>query len=221
MKMELLLNNLLRQRSNTIFVVILFYVVGVVGIAIPGSQPFFRALIPFALLLSFILIMLFHKSWKRLDNLFAFPLIYLLGYLVEVLGVKTHLIFGHYTYGEGLGFKLFDTPLMIGINWVMVVYCSAAMLAWTRWPSVIQILVASGLLVLYDLVLEHVAPLLGMWSWQENHIPLQNYLAWFVLAAGFHGLLKWMKVRTINPVASAILICQFLFFIAILIFVKK
>ena len=58
MKMELLLNNLLRQRSNTIFVVILFYVVGVVGIAIPGSQPFFRALIPFALLLSFILIMI-------------------------------------------------------------------------------------------------------------------------------------------------------------------
>lgn len=201
--------------------VILFYSVGVAGIAIPVTQTFFKALIPFALLMSFILILLFHKSWKRWHTIVAFIVICNLSYLVEVLGVRTHLIFGNYVYGDRLGFKLFDTPLMIGINWVMVVYCSASMLVWTRWPSAIQVLVASVLLVLYDLVLEHVAPLLGMWSWEGNNIPLQNYIAWFILAVGFHGLLKWMKVRTINPVAPAILICQFLFFIAILIFVKQ
>ncbi len=218
--MELIANYLLRNKSRTIWIVILFYSVGFAGITIPVTQQIFKSLIPFALLLSFILIMLFHKSWKQSHTMIGFLLIYILSYFVEVLGVKTHLIFGHYTYGDGLGFKLFNTPLMIGINWVMVVYSSASLLVLTRWHPLIQILLASLLLVLYDGVLEHVAPLMDMWSWSGNNIPLQNYLAWFILAATFHGLLRWLKVPTFNPVASTIFICQFFFFIAILFFVK-
>ena len=143
-----------------------------------------------------------------------------MSYLVEVLGINSQLVFGKYIYGSEMGFKVFNTPLMIGINWAMLVYCSASIMQRFRLPLVLQIIFASVLMVLYDIVLESVAPFLGMWYWHGNAVPLQNFAVWFILALVFHGLVKWKKVKTENPVAPAIFICQFLFFIAILIFIK-
>ena len=87
-------------------------------------------------------------------------------------------------------------------------------------PAIAQILFASVIMILYDIVLESVAPFLDMWYWNGNTVPRQHYLAWFVIAFIFHGLVKWKKVKTENPLASSIFICQFLFFVAILLFVK-
>ena len=218
--MELLLKSLFRDKFHTIFVVILFYSVGVAGIALPYTRPFFVVLIPLALLLSFALIAVLHNLSESKSEVIVLVLIFVLSYLIEVAGVNTKAVFGSYIYGDALGLKLFGTPLLIGINWVMLVYCSASILEMTRWPVPIQILLASLMMVLYDVVLERVAPLLDMWSWEGDSIPGQNFLAWFVVATGFHVLMKWRKVRTINPVAPAIFICQIIFFIVILIVVK-
>ena len=57
-------------------------------------------------------------------QMLAFFLIFLLGFVVEVVGVQTGLIFGSYSYGATLGVKLFDTPLLIGLNWIFVSYSS-------------------------------------------------------------------------------------------------
>jgi putative membrane protein len=218
--MEIMSKYLLRQRWNTIILFVVFYAVGVAGIGIPLTQRIFIILIPFALLLSFVAILLFHKSLKSANTRFVFFTIILVSYLVEVAGVNSQLIFGKYMYGHGLGFKVFDTPLMIGINWAMLIYCSASILERFRLPVVLQVFLASVLVVTYDIVLEQVAPFLDMWYWNGNAAPLQNYLVWFLLALIFHSLVKWKDVRTANPLASAIFICQFLFFAAILIFIK-
>ena len=218
--MELLFKSLFRNKFQTFFIVILFYLVGVAGIVLPFTRPLFVGLIPFALLLSFALIALLHNLSESKTELLVMVLIFVLSYLIEVAGVNTKAVFGSYVYGDALGIKLFGTPLLIGINWVMVVYCSASTLELTRWPVPIQVLLASLLMVLYDVVLERVAPLLDMWSWEGDRIPGQNYLAWFVVAIGFHTLMKRKTVRTINPVAPAIFICQIIFFMVILIFVK-
>lgn len=211
---------LLRQKLNTIILFVVFYTVGVAGIGIPLTQRLFIVLIPFALLLSFVAILLFHKSLHSGDTRFVFFTIILVSYLVEVLGVNSQIVFGKYNYGAGLGLKVFGTPLMIGINWAMLVYCSASIMERFRMPVVWQIFFASVLMILYDVVLEQVAPFLDMWYWTGNIVPLQNYITWFVLALIFHGLVKWKKVKTANPLAPAIIICQFLFFAAILIFIK-
>jgi len=144
----------------------------------------------------------------------------LVSYLVEVAGVNSQLIFGKYMYGQGLGLKVFETPLMIGILWAMLIYCSASITERFRLPAVLQVVLASVLVVMYDAVLEQVAPFLDMWYWNGNTVPLQNYVVWFILALIFHTLVKFKKVQTANPLASAIFICQFLFFAAILIFIK-
>ena len=220
MKIRLTSTILFPYRFQTILIVILFYCVGVLGIESPLTQPFFLALIPYALLLNLIVILLFHNSERSKVEFAILFLIFFLGYLVEVTGVNTHRIFGNYLYGNGLGIKFFRTPLLIGINWVMLVYCSASISAWIGGPKIVQILLASSLMILYDFVLEHIAPFLDMWRWMGNSIPVQNYLAWFAIAIGFQGLLIGMKVSRINQVASAIFICQFLFFVVILIFLK-
>jgi len=220
MNMEPRSEFLVRHNSVIILIIILFYIVGVLGIVIPLTQPLFVTLIPFALLLNFGVILFFHNSPELKVDLLVLFLIYLSGYLIEVVGVNTHLVFGNYTYGSGLGIKVLRTPLMIGINWVMVAYCSASVLEWTKLPVIIQVLLASIFMVVYDMILEHLAPSLDMWSWEGGTIPLQNYLAWFAISILFTGLLKWRRVKTINPVAPIIFICQLVFFIVILMFVK-
>lgn len=211
---------LLRQRWNTIILFIVFYAVGVAGIGFPVTQRFFIILIPVALLLSFVAILLFHRSLKSSNTRFVFFAILLVSYLVEVAGVNSQLIFGKYMYGHGLGVKVFETPLMIGILWAMLIYCSASITERFRLPVVLQVVLASAFVVMYDVVLEQVAPFLDMWYWNDNTVPLQNYVVWFILALIFHTLVKLKKVQTVNPLASAIFICQFLFFAAILIFIK-
>jgi len=218
--MEIMSKYLLRQKLKTILLFIVIYAVGVAGIGIALTQRIFIVLIPVALLLSFIAILLFHKSLHSGNTRFVFFTIIFVSYLVEVIGVNSQLIFGKFLYGSGLGLKLFHAPLMIGIYWAMLVYCSASIMERVRIPVVLQIISASVLMVLYDVVLEQVAPFLDMWYWNGNTVPLQNYAVWFALALLFHGLVKLKKVKTVNPLASAIFVCQFLFFVAILLFIK-
>lgn len=71
------------------------YIAGLVGLNIPEFAWLFRALTPFHLLSSLIILMLFHQDWNKPFIIFCM-LTFLSGYLVEVLGVHTGLIFGKY-----------------------------------------------------------------------------------------------------------------------------
>jgi len=211
-------NFLIQNRLRVIGLVILFYVVGVIGIA--ASQTLFITLFPFALVLSFLTMMLYDSSSSSSQALTCFSLIFLVSLALEIIGVNTHQIFGSYSYGEALGLKLLHTPLLIGLNWVMLVYSSASLaqkLVKDNWS---QVIVASVFMVVYDFILEQVAPFLHMWSWDQGVVPLKNYLDWFIIALLFQTILKRMRIKTNNPVASAIFVAQFIFFVAILLLIK-
>ena len=102
--------------------VVVFYIVGVVGFGLKISQDIFQSLTAYSLLLCLYLLAVYHENYTR-KELGVFLLIYLLGFGVELLGVNTGLIFGNYNYGDGLGFKVLGTPLMIGVNWLFLIYC--------------------------------------------------------------------------------------------------
>ncbi len=36
----------------------------------------------------------------------------------------------------------------------------------------------------YDLILEYVAPVMNMWSWDTPYPGIRNFIMWFLLAAG-------------------------------------
>lgn len=193
---------------------VIYYTVGVIGLSLPATRQLFTGLMPLSLLLSSAILFLYHKRWRKIDILIFF-IIALAGYLVEVLGVHTGLVFGEYSYGRALGFQLFDTPLMIGVNWLMLTYCVYAIMEDTKlfWP--LKALMAAVLMVVYDFVMEPVAIRIDMWSWGGGPIPLQNYQAWFVISLVFLAIMHLSGIKTKNKVAPWLFGTQFVFFLAL------
>jgi len=209
-----------RQQAISIFFIV-FYTVGLIGMLLPCTFLLFVKLIPLALILSFIALAFFHTSIIGWKTILYFLLIYIIAFTIEAIGVNMGIVFGHYKYGEGLGSKLFQTPLIIGINWLFLVYTTSAIVGKLKIPEILKILLASAGMLLYDIVLEQVAAKLDMWHWENEIIPFQNYLAWFALAVLFHSLLKVLKIRIENTLAFLILGCQFLFFLLFFILLKQ
>jgi putative membrane protein len=137
--------------------------------------------------------------------------------VIESIGVNTGLIFGEYVYGETLGYQIFETPLIIGMNWLFLVYVSSSLTGKIISGKFISFLFPPVLMVVYDLVLEQVAPDLGMWNWNNEVIPLQNYIAWFVVALLFVLVFRLFNIKTSNKIAPLIFILQFLFFLSLMI----
>ena len=201
-------------------VVSILYIVGIAGTAIPFTRELFMALTPAVLLLSFAFLLWFHVPGFDKKTTIIFAVIFLSSYLVEVAGVKTGQIFGAYSYGKGLGPKLLDTPLMIGLNWLLLVYCTSVILEKVPAGFIVKITGASLLMVLYDLVMEQVAPEMDMWSFDGGTVPLRNYVSWFILALIFHSILRFAGIRITNRFAPFIFFCQAIFFIILFIIFK-
>lgn len=209
----------LQEKEVKKFIVI-FYCIGLLGFIIPYSNNFFKVLTPYALLTNFFILAYFHPKQKIKSDILVFSLIFICGLVIEIFGVATKNIFGDYTYGTGLGLKIYDTPLIIGLNWLFLSYTISSVVDKIKIHTVIKIILASLLMLIYDIVLEQIAPKMNMWSWKNDLVPLQNYIAWFVFALIFNSWLKIFKVNTQNPLSIMILGCQFLFFLILLFYFR-
>lgn len=218
---------LIRIRNNkAIQILIVFslafflYTMGFIGMIAPESRAESLQLTPLTLLLSLLVVMIFAEFSFTARTILVLLSIAVAGFFIEAAGVNTGKIFGSYTYGETLGLSLLNTPLIIGLNWLFLVYASSSLFEKYPVHNMIKIFVASVAMLLYDIILEPVAPKMDMWHWKNSVVPLQNYIVWFVIAVVFHLMIKWHKINTRNPVAPWILLCQFLFFLALNLFLK-
>ena len=200
--------------QRTIFIILpLMHLVGFLGLQISISRPLFKALVPFHLLSSLILLLLFHLDWNRFVVFFCL-VAYFTGFVVEALGVHTGMIFGQYHYGATLGWKVLDVPLIIGVNWLTLTYAVGIIAnRWhhSRW---VKALLAAGVVVGIDVLIEPVAVRLDFWSWAGDSIPFQNYTAWYVVAFGLLWLFYQLPFPKQNRLAGLFLVCQILFFLA-------
>ncbi|MFZ4455493.1 MAG: carotenoid biosynthesis protein [Bacteroidales bacterium] len=214
------MEQLRRFEKEAKFLVMLFYAVGITGMSVSVSQPFFLKLVPFALIFSAFILVVFHQGKWSAKTVALFAAILLLGFLIEMVGVNTGAIFGNYSYGESLGVKIANTPLLIGLNWLLLVYVSASVVDKLKISSALKAVLASLAMLTYDIVLEQVAPKIDMWHWENTIVPYQNYAAWFVIAAVFHALFSGFKIKTENRLASTVLLSQFIFFVTLSILLK-
>lgn len=215
-----MLNYLAKRETEVKLFIPFFYAVGVFGMLYPALFPVFTKLISFTLILSFIILAAFHPEKIDRKSLVVFLFIYLFGFFIEVIGVNTGLIFGHYEYGSSLGVKLFNTPLIIGLNWLLLVYATSSVFEKAKMHTIVKIILASIIMLGYDIILEQVAPKMDMWSWNNNVVPYQNYFAWFLLAVLFHSLIKINRINTRNKLGLTILSVQFVFFLILTAFLK-
>lgn len=208
-----------RERFITL-ILIFFYSIGAIGFMIPSLSSIFFQLTPLALLTTFLLLLLFHENRYHYKTILMFILIYLIGFLIEVVGVKTGIIFGSYQYGSGLGLKIWETPLIIGINWLLLTYTTHSIVNSWKIVPIVRILAGSSMMLIYDLILEQAAPYMNMWSFSNFDVPFKNYMVWFLLSFLFHTLLTLCKIDTKNKIASKIFIIQLLFFVILTIYFK-
>lgn len=201
-------------------ILVIFFIVGITGIILSETRDLFILLTPLALILSFIVMASFHKPLYLKRELLVFTTIFSVSFLFEAVGVNTGKIFGSYSYGESLGTKIFGTPLLIGLNWVMLTYCTAVIADKIKIPVILKITTASLLMVLYDGIMEQVAPVMKMWSFSAGVIPMANYIAWFVISFLFHSFLRFTDIKIINSIAGFIFALQLLFFISLSIFFR-
>lgn len=202
----------LKQETLINYFLVIFFGVGIVGLGTPASRELFKGLMPFSLLLGMGLMFVTHNRWK-VKQVLVLLVVALTGYWVEVAGVLTGEVFGEYSYGDSLGIKVWGTPPMIGLNWMMLIYCVYYMMQQTRLPAWAQTLAGSALMVVYDIIMEPVAIRLDMWSWGGGDIPLQNYIAWFVISLILLAFMHLTRMKYKNRVAPVLFFIQMIFFL--------
>lgn len=236
------------KKNIAIAIALLFHISGAIGMLLTPFKNWFIAHTSLNLLI--MVGLLFFTQEKGVDNntpfnnkknnigfvLFALTA-FILGFLVEVIGVNTGALFGNYKYGNVMGFKLWGVPLIIGVQWFVTIYCCGVIMNfvnnWTQQKlikrgeikattqkiqSISLIIDAALLATLFDYILEPVAQKLQYWQWQNNEIPYFNYTCWFFISIILLIILNKFNFNKLNPFAIHLFIIQLLFFIALRIY---
>lgn len=213
------------------FLAVLFHVSGFIGMLFTPYKEWFIAHTPLNLCLMSALLIWTHEE-KNLSFYFFFVIAFLIGMGTEMIGVNTGRLFGSYSYGTVLGPKLNHVPWLIGLNWVVVIFCVSAVMqkihVWFNRKmmeaeapvphriKIISLLVDGALLAtFFDWLMEPVAVKLGYWEWKDGQIPLYNYLCWFVISLVLLMVMRWMRFPKANHFAVHLFIIQALFFLAL------
>lgn len=197
------------------FLLLAVYAVGFTTILL-GHTDSLMLLTPYNLLFASALLIYNAENPDRAYGLWFFVCA-LAGFFIEAIGTATGVIFGTYHYGNGLGIKLLDVPLMIGINWPVLVYSTSAILLPLGMHWVVRSISGALLMVLYDFLLEPVAMRFDFWDWDGGVVPVQNYLAWFVIGLLMHlGVNRFVKPLK-NKIALYVIVIQALFFAVLII----
>ena len=196
-------------------VVVLFHAVGLAGMAFSDNPGFYLRFTPATLLLTAGLLVALQPGPRAALWRFAL-LTSALGFLVEVVGVNTHLLFGYYTYGDTLGLKWGppggEVPWLIGLNWFVVTYLCGMLTHWLPLPALARLALGAALMVGLDVCMEPVAGRYEFWHWAADVIPARNFRDWFLVALFMQWLFQRAKFEKYNPLVPLVYLVQLLFF---------
>ena len=166
----------------SIFFVWLINFSGFFGV-LSDQKDFFLSTSPFAILISFILLLLNYNTRQK-GFFTALISIIIIGFLVEFLGVNYDLFFGSYEYGNNLGYKIGGVPIIMSINWLVLIFLTGSFTEKIIPNSLpLKVIFASLLMVFIDIFLEICAPKLDYWKFNEEIVPMSNYNSWFIISA--------------------------------------
>jgi bisanhydrobacterioruberin hydratase len=211
-------------------IAIFFHTIGFVGMFF--NKDFFVATTALNLLLMAGL--LFYTQQKINFYFILFVVIsFVVGIVVEIVGTSTGYLFGQYEYGNMLGIGIKNVPLVIGINWFIIMYCcgitvhtileklSAKLETMTGAPSpalkILSIISDGAMLaVVFDWIMEPAAIKLGYWKWLgDGEIPAYNYMTWFVVSTLMMLIFSVLKFNKQNIFAVNLLMIMMMFFMIV------
>lgn len=210
-------------------IAILFHATGLTGI-LWVDKISFASLTSLNMLVTLLLI-LWTQDRKNAGFFLFAALCFVVGFSAEAAGVNTGLLFGNYRYGDTLGIKLRGVPLLIGLNWFIIIYCCGITMhmlqqkirskirtedsnAYAWWSKASVVIDGALLAVFFDWVMEPVAVSLGFWQWTENGvIPMLNYISWFALSILLLIIFLRLRFSKTNVFAVNLLLIQCMFFL--------
>ena len=219
------------KKYSPLYIALLFHVSGLIGILCTPYKDFFVQSTPIVLLMMFVLL-----TYAEIASLKAYCIFFLIAFVMglasEIIGVNTGYLFGDYQYGQVLGPKFYNVPLIIGFNWFFIVFCAGSLSSQCLKalqkkfnimlpPSSLYIGVVIGgaaIATCFDFILEPIAIKLHFWSWKNGTIPAFNYICWFMISAILLSAIMYLKKCSVHPFATGLLIIQALFFIALNLF---
>ncbi len=173
-------------------VILIMYAVGVVGHVVPFFLPLMITLTPWILLgfavvtIVMTLISPRRSAAEKRNIMIWLGVTWIATFILEAVGVETGKVFGEYYYGETLGPQLFETPVIIGLNWCIIIFGISETLRMKRFSLLAALIGVPIGAVLFDIALEPVAmSVLDYWTWPGGTVPLQNYIAWGVISFVF------------------------------------
>lgn len=201
----------------SIFLIWLFVVTGILGILSEDYTDWFLSMTPLNLLLIFIILIINIKE-LRPKVILALSIPFFLGFITEALGVNYGLIFGNYSYGENLGYKVLGVPLMICVNWALLTAATADVSKFFTKNKLVSALIGAVLMTGLDILLEVSAPRFDFWEFKGGIVPLQNYIGWLATAFVAHLGYQHFNVKTDKTISWHIFISIALFFAVFLVF---
>lgn len=219
--------NLSKQQIATI-IALAFHVSGFIAIGLFKSELFLK-LTPLNLLVCAALIFWTQEKINMGFLLFC-VIAFGVGFGTEWVGINTGLLFGDYQYGTVLGPGWQGVPYIIGIQWMVVVYCAGISMAMLhqkllqnqpgetgtalKWWMAISMVADSALIALiFDWILEPVAMALGYWTWNGGEVPWLNYATWWGVTAFIMVFFHFLPFRKQNLFAVHLLMIQVMFFL--------
>jgi len=197
----------MENRSNYFIIILSFF--HLIGLVIYLQFPEMVSLTALNILLCGLLVFINRKPlW---DDTIVLFIICIGGLIIEMVGVHTGYLFGNYAYRSALGTKIFDTPIIIGLNWYVIVASSSSLISKFNCSRILKAIIAGALSTLLDVLIEPVAINFDFWSWTDSHIPIWNYVCWFIFSTTFaYIFLKYQREG--NKTASVLYFIWLIFF---------
>lgn len=186
------------DRMNPVFLkrfLIVLYAAGLIGMHLPITAALFTSLVPLTLwFTAFICVVYFPKPSFQAYLFLA--IVAIAAWFLEVQGVRTGKIFGVYSYGKTLGFQVLKVPLTIGLNWLVLLLATNAVVEeWNIAGKISKAAIGAGLMTALDFLIEPVAVHFDFWTWAGVQVPAQNFIAWWMASFSFIWPIKIRHYR--------------------------
>lgn len=196
-------------KKYSLYFLILIYVSGAIGFLFnPG---FFKPFTPITLAFT-CFVFLIHQPVNNLNYTLSFIGLAFFGFVAEVIGVKTGLVFGNYYYGNALGYKVLGVPLVISLNWGLLINIGVLVATYLSKKPLLIATLAAFIITGVDLLIEQVASQMDYWHFSNGIAGIQNYIGWFIISFFTSWFLQKHLVKGDKKTASIFLMLQLFFF---------
>lgn len=180
----------------------------IIGIAL-GYETFFFPKSPFTM----VYIMFMMVWWFPVNKIYTIGLFFIcfaIGMLTEWIGIHTAWLFGDYRYLNNLGIKLDGVPLLIGVNWGILVFITHILAGHYYKNKWLRAMLGATLMVIMDYFLEQICAHAGFWEF-TNGAGWYNYICWFAIGYVLQLLASRFQLQGDKRVALNLYLVQTLF----------